>query len=176
MAIAWQGPGDISLGKRKKECERLIDFMNVLRENNRAIPVLVGGDFNMDMKNFNIEKFNDYGIVSYRTQGGSSKFKDLRETFMYTMDCLQVLECSTKVHHPDIFATPFVEGKIRGFTREVEDEGAEDEGSRKKSSGRSRRRGSKASKSPPRYGEEMRFKAVRDEYDGGRDDDDKGKY
>ena len=39
---------------------------SVLRSNNWNIPVLVGGDFNMDMKSFDLSQHPHLNIVPYR--------------------------------------------------------------------------------------------------------------
>ena len=46
--------------------EEFLDFVATLRTNNWNIPVLVGGDFNMDMKSYDMEQYKDLSIVPYR--------------------------------------------------------------------------------------------------------------
>ena len=36
------------------ECQQFLEFLGDLRYNNNNIPLLVGGDFNMDMKVFTL--------------------------------------------------------------------------------------------------------------------------
>ena len=43
-----------------------LQFVGTLRSNNLGIPILVGGDFNMDMKSYDMEQYKDLSIVPYR--------------------------------------------------------------------------------------------------------------
>ena len=43
-----------------------LQFVGTLRSNNLGIPILVGGDFNMDMKSYDMERYKDLSIVPYR--------------------------------------------------------------------------------------------------------------
>ena len=60
----------------------------MLREKNCNVPILIGGDFNMDMKSFNMKTYPEFVLVPYRPVSGALA-KDLKNTFMYTMDSLQ---------------------------------------------------------------------------------------
>ena len=43
-----------------------LGFVGTLRSNNLGIPILVGGDFNMDMKSFDLSQHPHLNIVPYR--------------------------------------------------------------------------------------------------------------
>ena len=73
----------------------------------------MGGDFNMDMKSFDMKAYPGFALVPYRPISGTLA-KDLRNTFMYTMDSLQVTETGFKQHHPETFPNPFITVKVRG--------------------------------------------------------------
>ena len=47
--------------------EEFLDFVATLRTNNWNIPVLVGGDFNMDMKSYDLSPHPHLNIVPYRS-------------------------------------------------------------------------------------------------------------
>ena len=47
--------------------EEFLDFVATLRSNNWNIPVLVGGDFNMDMKSYDLSSHTHLNIVPYRS-------------------------------------------------------------------------------------------------------------
>ena len=93
-----------------------LQFVGTLRSNNLGIPILVGGDFNMDMKSYDMEQYKDLSIVPYRYStvqystvqystvqynnlsivpyrplSGKNVMRDLRNTFLFTMDALQVI-------------------------------------------------------------------------------------
>ena len=89
-----------------RECEDFIEFLCELRENNWNVPILVGGDFNLDMKSFDMKAYPTFTLVPYRLA------KDLKNTFMYTMDSLQVTEAGFKQHHPETFPNPFITVKV----------------------------------------------------------------
>ena len=73
-----------------------LQFVGTLRSNNLGIPILVGGDFNMDMKSYDMERYKDLSIVPYRPLSGKNVMRDLRNTFLFTMDALQVMVQSAK--------------------------------------------------------------------------------
>ena len=71
----------------------------------------------MDMKSFNLEpNYTDFLYVPYRPVSGSLA-KDLKNTFLFTVDSLQVTETAFKQCHPDIYPSPFISIKIRGRTK-----------------------------------------------------------
>ena len=51
--------------------------------------------------------FPEFLLVPYRPISGKMA-KDLRNTFIFTMDTIQVTETAYKEHHPEIFSTPFI--------------------------------------------------------------------
>ena len=53
------------------------------------------------------KSFPEFLLVPYRPISGKMA-KDLRNTFLFTMDSLQVTETAYKEHHPEIFSTPFI--------------------------------------------------------------------
>ncbi len=139
VAISWHGSDyNTPLRKRSRECEEFFAFLSVLRDKNWHIPMIIGGDFNMDMKSFNMTDHPEYALVPYRPVSGTLA-KDLKNTFMYTMDTLQVTavpyviyvctnpiqlhalsqvtETGFKQHHPEIFSNPFISVKVRGRTQ-----------------------------------------------------------
>ena len=67
----------------------------------------------MDMKSFNMKICPEFIIVPYRPVSGSLA-KDMKNTFMFTMDTLHITETGFKQHHPEIFPNPFVTVKVRG--------------------------------------------------------------
>ncbi len=67
----------------------------------------------MDMKSFDMKAYPGFALVPYRPISGTLA-KDLRNTFMYTMDSLQVTETGFKQHHPETFPNPFITVKVRG--------------------------------------------------------------
>lgn len=117
IAISWHGPDyEMPLKKRCGVCQEFFRFLAELRSHNWNIPILIGGDFNMDMKSFEMDSYPDFLCVPYRPVSGSLA-KDLKNTFLFTMDSLQVTETAFKQHHPEIFASPFITVKVRGRTR-----------------------------------------------------------
>jgi len=118
VAISWHGPDyETALKERTVICREFFDFVAALRKNNWHIPILIGGDFNMDMKSFNLEpNYSDFLYVPYRPVSGSLA-KDLKNTFLFTVDSLQVTETAFKQCHPDIYPSPFISVKIRGRTK-----------------------------------------------------------
>ena len=50
---------------------------------------LVGGDFNMDMKSYDLKRYSDFLLVPYRPVSGNLA-KDLKNSFVFTFDSLQV--------------------------------------------------------------------------------------
>ena len=63
----------------------IIDFLNWLFDE----IFLVGGDFNMDMKSYDLKRFADFLLVPYRPVSGNLA-KDLKNSFVFTFDSLQV--------------------------------------------------------------------------------------
>ena len=59
------------------------------RTNNWSIPILVGGDFNMDMKSYDISDHPELLFVPYRPLSGKN-IRDFKNTFLFTLDNLQV--------------------------------------------------------------------------------------
>ena len=51
---------------KKLFLKEFLDFVSTLRTNNWQIPVLVGGDFNMDMKSHDMTEHGHLNIVPYR--------------------------------------------------------------------------------------------------------------
>lgn len=116
IAIAWHGAHyDVPLRARMKEAAEFFNFLGILRKNNWHIPLLIGGDYNMDMKSYDLSDFPELMLVPYRPISGSLA-KDLKNTFIFTMDTLQVCEAGFKLFHPEIFASPFISIKVRGRT------------------------------------------------------------
>ena len=117
IAISWHGPDyETPLRQRAKQCEEFFEFVHDLRYNNHNIPVVIGGDFNMDMKSYDLKDFPQLLLVPYRPMSGKLA-KDLKNTFICTMDCMQVIETSYKEHHPEVFQAPFVTIKMRSRQR-----------------------------------------------------------
>lgn len=114
VAISWHGSDyNTPLRQRIQECEELFKFLEKMRTNIRKIPILIGGDFNMDMKSFDAaEKYPDLMVVPFRPASGA-KVKDLKNTFVVTMDSLKITETGFKQHHPEIFSSPFITAKMR---------------------------------------------------------------
>ncbi|TRY78703.1 hypothetical protein TCAL_14425 [Tigriopus californicus] len=113
VAISWHG-SDYStpLRQRIQQCEELFKFLERMRSNIRKIPILIGGDFNMDMKSFDTEKYPDLMVAPFRPASGA-KVKDIKNTFLVTMDSLKITETGYKQHHPEIFSSPFITAKMR---------------------------------------------------------------
>ncbi|TRY71198.1 hypothetical protein TCAL_15058 [Tigriopus californicus] len=117
ISISWHGTDyEVALRQRIKECEEFFAFLSVLRENNGQMPILIGGDFNMDMKSFDNRLYPDFVLVPYRPVSGVLA-RDLRHTFVFTVDTLQATETGFKQHHPEIFPSPFVTARLRGRTK-----------------------------------------------------------
>lgn len=117
VAISWHGPDyDIALKQRTQVLEEFFAFLAMLRKNNWHIPLLVGGDFNMDMKSFDFEKHSEFLCVPYRPISGSLA-KDLKNTFLFSVDSLQVTETMFKQFHPEIYPSPFITVRVRGRTK-----------------------------------------------------------
>ena len=77
----------------------------------------MGGDWNMDMHSQLPSKaYPEFGHVPYRPMSGK-RARDLRNTFVYTLDNLQVSETGVKQAHPEVFATPFITAVVRGKTK-----------------------------------------------------------
>ena len=53
------------------------------------------------------KSFPEFLLVPYRPISGKMA-KDLKNTFLFTMDSLQVTETAYKEHHPEIFSAPFI--------------------------------------------------------------------
>ena len=53
------------------------------------------------------KSYPEFLLVPYRPISGKMA-KDLRNTFLFTMDSLQVTETAYKEHHPEIFSAPFI--------------------------------------------------------------------
>ena len=91
IAMSWHGKDyDTTLRDRTDDVKEFLDFVSTLRSNNLQIPILVGGDFNMDMKSYDMSDYKDLSIVPYRPLSGKNVMRDLRNTFLFTMDALQV--------------------------------------------------------------------------------------
>ena len=61
VAISWHGPDyEIALRQRNQICEEFFSFLSLLRKNNWFVPILIGGDFNIDLKSFNFDNHTDY--------------------------------------------------------------------------------------------------------------------
>ena len=90
VAISWHGPDyGIALRQRIRVCEEFFRFLAMLRKNNWYVPILIGGDFNMDLKSYDLENHSDFLYVPYRPISGNLA-KDLKNTFLFTVDSLQV--------------------------------------------------------------------------------------
>jgi len=114
IAIAWHGRDyEIPLRDRTKEVKDFIDFIITLRSNNWSIPILVGGDFNMDMKSYDISEHPELLFVPYRPLSGKN-LRDFKNTFLFTLDNLQITETQYKQFHPEIFSSPWVVIKMKG--------------------------------------------------------------
>lgn len=117
VAISWHGPDyGIALRQRMIICEQFFRFLSLLRKNNWFVPILIGGDFNIDLKSYDLEKHSEYLYVPYRPISGSLA-KDLKNTFLFTVDSLQITETSFKQFHPDIYPSPFITVRLRGRTK-----------------------------------------------------------
>ena len=67
IGLTWHGRDyDTALRDRAADVEEFLDFVATLRSNNWNIPVLVGGDFNMDMKSYDLSPHTHLNIVPYR--------------------------------------------------------------------------------------------------------------
>jgi len=61
VAIAWHGPDyEIALRHRNQICEELFSFLSLLRRKNWFVPILIGGDFNIDLKSFDFDRHADF--------------------------------------------------------------------------------------------------------------------
>ena len=118
MAISWHGPDyEIALRQRNQICEEFFSFLSLLRKKNWFVPILIGGDFNIDLKSYSgLDKYADFLYVPYRPISGNLA-KDLKNTFLFTIDSLQVTETSFKQFHPDIYPSPFINIRVRGRTK-----------------------------------------------------------
>jgi hypothetical protein len=117
IGIAWHGPEyEISLRDRMKTCEELYAFVDILRAKNCHIPIIIGGDFNMDMKSYENEAYPDLSALPYRPSSGKT-MKDLKNTVVYTLDTLQITEWSYKQAHPEVFSCPFLTVCVRGKSK-----------------------------------------------------------
>ena len=68
IGLAWHGRDyDTALRDRTADVEEFLDFVATLRTNNWNIPVLVGGDFNMDMRSYDLSSHTHLNIVPYRS-------------------------------------------------------------------------------------------------------------
>jgi len=113
IAISWEGMDyDSPLRDRTRICREFIDFIVTLRSNNWSIPILVGADFNMDMRNFDLSEHPEINIVPYRPKSG--KNRGMKNTFLFTMDNIQITEANYKMFHPEIFSSPWVQVTVRG--------------------------------------------------------------
>ena len=66
--MSWHGRDyDTTLRDRTADVKEFIEFVRTLRTNNWQIPVLVGGDFNMDMKSHDMTENSHLNIVPYRS-------------------------------------------------------------------------------------------------------------
>jgi len=118
VAISWHGPDyEIALRQRNQICEEFFSFLSLLRKKNWFVPILIGGDFNIDLKSYSgLDKHADFLYVPYRPISGNLA-KDLKNTFLFTVDSLQVTETSFKQYHPDIYPSPFISIRLRGRTK-----------------------------------------------------------
>ena len=117
IAISWLGPDyQCALKERRVTCVEFFKFLTLLRKNNWHIPILIGGDFNMDMRSFDFQNYSDFMCVPYRPVSGSMA-RDLKNTFLFTVDSLQVTETALKQFHPEIYPNPFITVRVRGRTR-----------------------------------------------------------
>ena len=116
IAISWLGPDyQVALKDRRATCEHFFKFLTMLRKNNWHIPVLIGGDFNMDMKSFDFQKYySDFCCVPYRPVSGSLA-RDLKNTFLFTLDSIQVTE--TNIKQVQLFQKKFREIENVFFSR-----------------------------------------------------------
>ena len=95
--MSWHGKDyDTTLKDRTDDVKEFLSFVTTLRHNNQNIPILVGGDFNMDMKSYDFIDHKDLSIVQTRPVSGKNVMRDLRNTFLYTMDTLQVQDVITR--------------------------------------------------------------------------------
>ena len=102
---------------RIRTSEELFAFIAILRSKNCGVPVLVGGDWNLDMRSQLPSKaYPEFGHVPYRPMSGK-RARDLKNTFVYTLENLQVSETGFKQAHPEIFATPFITAVVKGKTK-----------------------------------------------------------
>ena len=96
--MSWHGRDyDTTLRDRTDDVKEFLDFVSTLRTNNLQIPILVGGDFNMDMKSYDMSHHKDLSIVPYRPLSGKNVMRDLRNTFLFTMDALQVIRLELRM-------------------------------------------------------------------------------
>ena len=71
--MSWHGKDyDTTLRDRTDDVKEFLDFVSTLRSNNLQIPILVGGDFNMDMKSYDMSDYKDLSIVPYRPLSGKN--------------------------------------------------------------------------------------------------------
>ena len=98
--MSWHGKDyDTTLKDRTDDVKEFLSFVTTLRHNNQNIPILVGGDFNMDMKSYDFIDHKDLSIVQTRPVSGKNVMRDLRNTFLYTMDTLQVRDVKISLPH-----------------------------------------------------------------------------
>merc|ERR1712037_755426 len=66
----------------------------------------------MDMRNFELSDHPEINIVPYRPKSG--KNRGMKNTFLFTMDNIQITEANYKLFHPEIFSSPWVQVTVRG--------------------------------------------------------------
>jgi len=66
----------------------------------------------MDMRNFDLSDQPEINIIPYRPKSG--KNRGMKNTFLFTMDNIQITEANYKMFHPEIFSSPWVQVTVRG--------------------------------------------------------------
>ncbi|XP_023335303.1 uncharacterized protein LOC111706622 [Eurytemora carolleeae] len=80
------------------------------------IPLLVGGDFNLDLNTF--EPFQDNSsLIRVHRPNVEQGRKDLNNAFVYTIDSIQITKTQTKQFHPDVFSSPWIVVTVKGRTQ-----------------------------------------------------------
>nr|XP_040566816.1 uncharacterized protein LOC121116620 [Lepeophtheirus salmonis] len=108
ICASWHGPDySTPLRSRVHTLKEVLKYLNKLRPLNSWFPILLGGDFNMDIMKNSEDLNKEFFFVSYRPTSGTM-LKDLKTTFAFNWDYLLATETRVKQYHPDIFSNPFV--------------------------------------------------------------------
>ncbi|CAB4063757.1 ANKFY1 [Lepeophtheirus salmonis] len=97
ICASWHGPDySTPLRSRVHTLKEVLKYLNKLRPLNSWFPILLGGDFNMDIMKNSEDLNKEFFFVSYRPTSGTM-LKDLKTTFAFNWDYLLATE--TRVKH-----------------------------------------------------------------------------